>query len=184
MKRTRIREIMRKGPLLREARKALAELVAQPLSGTTNILGTRWFFFGKLDLNREDQAAPYILSLECAWRLERGGRIMVGSTDFDLEPEGEQSSHAVDLDWNLQNERLLAIFGETRQGYIISTHPLVVDAIEVDEVGGFTLNFQYGYRLVVFPCSCTLEEWGLLRLPGQGRFCIAGGKWSDTRSER
>jgi hypothetical protein len=166
------------GPKVQEV---LAELHGQPLSGTTNILATRWFLFGEPHLGTEQQVAPYILSIECAWRIERAGRVVVGSADFELEAERRERPPGVQVDWNLQNEKLLEFFGDHRQGYIVSRSERVVHGLETDEMGGCILMFGDGYRLGIFPCSSTLEEWGLLRRPGEGRFSITNSNWTDTR---
>jgi hypothetical protein len=167
--------------LVPKVQEVLAELLGRPLSGATNILATRWFLFGELRLDAAKQVAPYILSIECAWRIEREGRVVVGSADFDFEAELQNRPPGAELDWNLQNEKLLALFGDFRQGYIVPTSELLVHGVEVDGMGGGVLTFGDSYRLSMFPCSSTLEAWGLLRDPGEGRFSITNGNWSETR---
>jgi hypothetical protein len=127
----------------------------------------------------------YALHVQCAWRIVRAGRIVVGSDDryfaagaepfkdypnFDVKPPGS----------NRRDERLAAVF--TSHG----GHLPIVQAATADAVGGFHLQFDSDLDLDVFPnTSLEGEHWRLL-LPGDSRrhFVVsdAGIEWHPSLS--
>lgn len=145
---------------------SLRPLVGLQLSVARRAADLRGFHFGEMRPARGGNSGPYVLHVQCAWRLEHQGRIYTGSADL-WEPS---SDCAETEDWtyehgNLQDERLAALLGgrdpETKS--IMNTSGmLVVEAASGTEGDGVLLELSGGYRLVVFPDGCNGESWRLL----------------------
>ena len=159
---------------------SLKELIGLQLFKSWNIFGTRMFYFAAPNSKPLDDG-DYRLTLECPWRIEAGNRILVGWEDY-----GTRADDNSDPNWNRvedqwghrQDERLEAIFGETKNGVIHNKgDALVVEHATADGLGGFQLHLSGGYLLAVFPTSEADMEWLLSGRNGR-HLSLMNGKLS------
>jgi hypothetical protein len=121
----------------------------------------------------------YGLHIQCTWRIVGPDGIVVGSIDYGYEPDSEEIDAGSSLgrrpDYTWRDQLMDRLF---------ANGPLLVDGVEADEVGGFELSLEQGYRLEVFPDSSPEgreEMWRLLQ-PGidEPHFVMTGrGPESD-----
>ncbi len=147
--------------------KALAELVGLRLVATNSICGLRCFHFGEWEFCAEGKRATYGLQIQCAWRFQAESRVLVGSGDFLSRAEGN-----VDPEWevgkphgHLLEQKLKYLFPLHDSEYDLDCSGpkvLLVKAISVDGLGGFTVSLSSDIALVVFPTSSRDEEWALI----------------------
>lgn len=165
-----------------EIERTLGVLKSVRLFKLWNVYATRFFYFASPGRDVADDG-DYRLSIECPWRFERHGRILVGSEDYWLKADGNE-----DPDWSpteaqsghLDDQRLEEIMGETKNGSIFASKAaLIVQAVQADDVGGFRLNFSNGYRLSVFPASGTQMEW-LFSYADGGNLALMKGSLSGS----
>ena len=161
----------------------LRELIGLQIFKAWNIFGTRIFYFAGADLGARTADGDYRLTLECPWRIEQHDRVVVGSEDYGLRADDNS-----DPDWNptemqwghLQDQKLLEIFGKSRNGEIYNTRrELVVTSVKADTFGGFQLALSGGYALTVFPASVSDMEWLLSRRAG-GNVALTKGTLSES----
>ena len=83
----------------------------------------------------------------CPWRMSRGGRIFVGSGDFDESFGGDDCDPFTDK----VNTRfdLSSYFFHNE----FANNPTVAESVEMDGLEGFTLHLSRGLQLVVFPAD-------------------------------
>lgn len=133
--------------------QALSVLIGKPIWGKYKALDLDAFQFGAVLMlpNRKgemDEVGEYRLHIQCAWRITHSHRIVVASRDR-YSPAGDQDNFPEDFDWqtgeNRLEERISLLFGKHRED------PLVVEAIQADEVGGVTIVLNEGYVLDIFP---------------------------------
>lgn len=160
--------------LIAEARGILRQVVGARFCGTRNYCATRHFYFGEPSLGGGLSELHYMLGIECPWRIQTKDQIIVGSEDYYVQGESNP-----DVSWepgmtsgHLQDEKLAELFGELRDGEVISTSPgFIVSDVEVDSYGGIQLGLTGGYTLVVFPCSKNEMEW-IFKLPSGGALIL------------
>ncbi len=52
------------------------------------LFATRYFYFAGREARSSDDDEDYNLMVECPWRFEKGGRIVVGSEDYEASGDG------------------------------------------------------------------------------------------------
>ena len=155
-----------------EVTRALAPLRGLPLRALGRAGDLLWLAFGEMreslsPLGKLRTIGEWALHLECPWRVCQGGHLIVASGDMYYGPSDE----ALD-DWDAPGQsRCDAATALLCDGF--STSPPSVTAIEVDEVGGFTLVLTNDYRVDVFPArsNANSEHWRLFQ-PGVGQASI------------
>jgi hypothetical protein len=161
-----------------EITDVLKRLVGQHLLKSRNFCATRYFYFGDRSAVPEGDERVYSLGLECPWRVQTSGRILVGSEDYyeraesNTDPSWEPGEPGGDL----QSEKLAELLGELKDGDVVTTKPgFTVDSAEVDAHGGVLLRFVGNLSLCAFPCSVGEMEWHLI-LPERGSIMLIKGE--------
>jgi hypothetical protein len=145
--------------------RALAGLVGFQVLKVWNVFATSFFYFGPPGSTNYD--GEVWLELECPWRIDREGRMVVGSEDY-----GERAEGNTDLNWSakddqtghLQQQKLEALLGGAMNGAVLNTTAqFVVEKVRADSVGGFQLYLSGAHILSVFPAGTTGMQWLLSR---------------------
>ena len=140
-----------KATVNRELERILSVLVGKQIVATKRMCGTRYLYF---DGPAEEEC---YLDLQCPWRFEKDGEIVVGSDDIALpgpgvsneqwalnEPQGNLQDHLIG--------ELLAASTESK---------LLVEQVHADSCGGFSITTPGNLILRVFPASRSEMEWRL-----------------------
>jgi hypothetical protein len=157
-----------------QAREDLGKLMGLKLLRSRSFLATRHFYFGEPGAGTGTPKLLHTLGVECPWRLRDQGLILVGSEDYgelaegDTEPPCEPAARS----GRLQDQKLAESLGELKGGDVFNTgSAFVVESLETDRYGGFTLGMSEGHFLDVVPCSRGQMEWILL-FPGGGSLVL------------
>lgn len=162
--------------------QSCGRLIGKRILGTDNVFEVRCFHIGEWLKSGGETRASFGLQILCAWRIESGGRILVGRGDYFKRGEKNQ-----DPDWepgspngNLQDEILLNLFqatGRDENGTIMNqTADLVVIEVEPQGTGGVALELTGGYTLRLFPTNSRDEDWALVTPPGEPHLVVSGGR--------
>lgn len=163
--------------------KRLGALLGLKLSSIGHAADMRTFQFGVLRKVGKRLVGDYALHIQCPWRIDRSGAIIVGSKDW-YEPFVENGERDSSFDpskgRNLQEEVLrgfLKGFDADSRSIVNATDLLAVSSAQGSSSGGFELGLTGDYRLLVFPASLRQEAWRLFQ-PGStgGHFVITGGR--------
>jgi hypothetical protein len=132
------------------------------------LMGLRWslssyaclqvFGFGETRPRDGGMVAEYSLHVQCPWRLVRNGSVICGSFDRFIESAGGNPLDSI----------LMRLFDNTKHGRMPlenKTGDFVVQEVEADGFGGFTLRLSPDYELSVFPAGSASEHWRLFQ-PG------------------
>ena len=130
--------------------QALTPLLGLPLRTFGRAAGLLWMHFGQMrripsHRGGTKQVGDWALHVQCAWRLCRQEQIEMASLDYYYNFKGDWLE-----DWDKPgNSRfdVIATALMTRWQW----HPLLVQLLTTDEVGGFSLYLTEGYRLDVYP---------------------------------
>lgn len=165
-------------------RSGLKQLIGARLRGTILTTGnSRSFYFGDILPEDGKYFTSFVLSPECGWRIHNGSKIVVGSQDYDWDNPCQEKIEAIANgfgDVSKQGRLLRNAFGDAREDkwFRFEKHPTVL-SVEHDELGGFVLNLEDGFRFSGF-LTATTDEWDILGLdtyctcssdpwdPGQG----------------
>lgn len=163
-------------------RHEFAPLVGLTLYKCSSIYATRSFHFSRGQAEGKEYGDVYVLVVECPWRIETEGQILVGCEDYNIKADdnddplwetGMQTGH-------LQDQKLLELMGEFVHGDIFNTSSnFVVESVEADSVGGFSIIFSGAYCLSVFPASNKEMEW-MLRRPPHEYLALMNGELSKS----
>jgi hypothetical protein len=150
--------------------EALRPLIGLQLFKAWNIFATRLLYFATPGEHPTSEDGDYRITLECPWRIEQEGCIIVGSEDYGLRASTnlDPAWDPTEMQWgHRQDEKLVDLLGESRNGVIFNTGiKLVVESLEGDAFGGFRLYLSGGYTLGAFPTTDGALEW--LLSPRQG----------------
>ena len=149
---------------------ALMVLRDQPLWSAGRAADLAWFQFGERRTVKDYRGNPkvvgeYALHVQTPWRIIREDRVIVGSNDL-CDPATENDSEGEDFDWAASSPygmdaKLTALFeNETRQ--------FLTRNIQIGEAGSFSIIFNDGYSLGVFPDGSSKREYWRLFNPYQG----------------
>jgi hypothetical protein len=149
--------------------QALAPIVGLPLRCIGRAANLLWLHFGEMRSagtrgGGTKTVGEWAIHVQCPWRICRHGHIVVACQDYYCSPGGE----ALDDDWDSPGKSRFDSLA-TILCTEFETRPPVVSSVNVDEVGGFSLNFNAGYRLDVFPADSndSSEDWRVFQ-PGSG----------------
>jgi hypothetical protein len=147
----------------------LQQLIGLKLSRMALAADMRTLQFGNTKPRQGGVVGEFALHIQCPWRIETDTGVITGSGDL-YAPYDESEEMSESFDWakgdNLQERilrQLLVGYDEKTKQIVNSTDLLSVEAVQVDSVGGFSLELSGGYRLSVFPNSTRYEAWRLFR---------------------
>ena len=161
-----------------QIQKALDSLIGMALCSSGRAADLEWFQFGRRRTvaarSGTKEVGEYALHIQCCWRIRRGDQVVVGGRDLYYPPE-ESDGPMDDFDWdvhgaNKRDKRIAELFqNETRQ--------FLVRKVEVGEAGGFTIIFDDGYALDVFPDdSFSDEHWRIFKPSAEEPHFVVTGK--------
>lgn len=157
----------RGGPVIKNAEKALAILVGKALWTCRRAADMATFQFGarvkKADFyGKTAEVGEYALHVQCAWRVARGGVIVVGSRDLyypaGYEDDGDEipSSFNWERDPNRRDTLIDELFDQGRKQF-------TVRRIDSGAAGRLTMELSDDVSLEVFPdYSLHAEYWRFL----------------------
>lgn len=144
----------------------LQNLVGLKVTMATHAASMRGFVFGSSA--ETPNAKPWVIHIQCPWRVEAGDVIVTGSGDWyqpaDLSTETD--------DWDpangssLQDARLRQLFQDkelSAQPIRNQTMLLVCTGFEVDAYGGVGISLSGGYVLRLFPAVSRGEHWRIFQ---------------------
>lgn len=168
-----------------EIEQALKVVVGLPLWGSHRAADVQVFKFGERipRMTRATKRRPaetvvigeYGLHLQCPWRITQGATIMVASRDLSYaagdDPYQGYEDFDPDKEPNRRDERISALFASW------ADRPPVVEVLEADLVGGFSLSLTGRYTLDVFPSdSLGREHWRFLPNRSKGDHFVVTGR--------
>lgn len=159
-----------------EVESALSPLAGMPLWAGHRAADMQMFQLGILKPKKSprgeiQEVGDYALHLQCPWRIRGSQGLIVGSGDL-YYPKGDFHDIPADFDWQKENrrdERLNALLARCAE-------PLVVERVSADDVGGFVLEMNRGFRLEAFPSDSSRDEYCRLFRPGEldSHFVVTG----------
>jgi len=132
--------------------QALTPLIGLPLRNINRSANMLCLHFGdpRAVTDRDGSARAvhdWTIQVQCPWRISQNGRIVIAYRDFYFS------------DVPLSN---LAVMSKSRFNSLLDTlcaefdtTPPVVDAVENDDKGSFSVRLSFGYQLEVFPAEST-----------------------------
>jgi hypothetical protein len=128
----------------------------------------QWFHFGdrlteviEFERRRGDtvEVGEYALNVQCAWRIVRDDAVLVGSRDL-IHPAdhfaGPRDDFDWDQDWNRRDDRIEALFANSRS--------FVVRRVDVGAAGALRIDLGDDHALELFPQDSMVgERWRLFR---------------------
>ena len=167
-----------------EIRRAIMQLEGLPLASIRRIADMLVLHFGTMRTSsRVDlpslqnkplgSCGDIALHVQCPWRIENDIEIITGRSDL-WKPLRSQE-HTLDTNWdherdgNLQDEQI------QRFEAIQRTHH--VENVCILTNGSISLDFDTGYRLIVFPSGSVGEDWRIFRSDtDRPHLVVSGGK--------
>jgi hypothetical protein len=150
-----------------EIEATLAELVGMALIETHRAADMEMFTFGRS--HHRDLA----LHVQCPWRIEHSGAVVVGYRDMRDPPTG------MPVEGFDPNEAKLTRRDELLQAFMSETNGRLrhVVGISATDAGDLRLGFDEGSALSIFPDSGAADDeyWRLLRLAPGGDHYVVGG---------
>ena len=136
-----------------EANQILLALHSASLRNCSRVLGT--YFFSVSTTSSLPNESAVEISIECPWRLEKDGSVLVGQGDH----------HADDL---AEIDRLLERFLGKREGEtFVCDEPPLVTRVLTRSCGDLTVSLSNGLSICAFSSSVSQMEW-MVRIPGEG----------------
>jgi hypothetical protein len=147
--------------IIKDIEKNLSILINTELSDIGRAGNMLWMAFGNdvavTDFFTKQQrtVSKYALHVSCAWRIFYNDEIIVASRDFYILREDINNE---DTDWDvLGNNRFDIKVSEIIKK--IKVTPIHVIEIHADMLGGFSISFDNGYVMDVFPDDSLKEEY-------------------------
>jgi hypothetical protein len=170
-----------------EIRKKLAQLIGLQLTRTTRAANMECLKFGQHVIMDKVEGPLNIgtfgIHLQCPWRITKGSTILIGSYDV-YEQADSNANYDPNFNWDRPNVNLR----DTKLEQLISKSELIVEEIECDDLGGFTICFNETLKLSTFPAtSSKYEYWRLLenQTTPDAHFVVGGdGIWESGKSNR
>ena len=147
--------------------EVLAPLIGLPLRSIGRAADMLWVHFGEW---REvpsirggtHTVGEWALHVQCPWRITRPPAILVGRGDCYYEAASDEPFNWETSDESRFDREAMPLNDE------FENSPPLVEAVDVDAVGGFCLRLTRGYRFEIFPdvtSDSVSEHWRLFR-PG------------------
>jgi hypothetical protein len=164
--------------------QVLQVLVGMPLWCAGRAGDLEWFHFGGRHAVVDQRyglkvVGDYALHVQCSWRIVGTAGIIVASQDR-YYPAGDPDQVSEDFEWdqsgaNRCDERISLFFAERKQ------NPLVVESVQADHIGSFSLTLSDGYVFEVFPDdSLEGEHWRLFQPAMEGGDFVLTGQGIET----
>ncbi|MGX1193035.1 hypothetical protein [Metabacillus sp. SLBN-84] len=117
-----------------------------------------WLGFGEMvqiiRRGQIEEIAEYALHIQCSWRITSDNKIVIAARDF-YSPNSKWDGLIEDFDWDIQGNNR---FDERIKSFINDNEPIIVEEIEVDDIGGFSVILSSAYKLETFPDSSEEDE--------------------------
>ncbi len=169
-------------PSTREAiARATSLLVGLPLWDAGRAADLAWFIFGARKMMQDYRGNPrevgeYSLHVQCAWRITRGEKVLIGSRDlyYPAGYTGRDEEIPPGFNWDVQganrlDELVSALFRDRHAGFL-------VQRIEVGNAGAISLRLEDDMSLEIFPHdSSEGEHWRLFSPGEKGSHCVVRG---------
>ena len=156
-----------------EIESVMSALIGLPLAERYRTVDMEGFQFGN------DLASGYALHVQCPWRIERAGQLVVGYRDMRDPPDG------VSVEGWDPNDAHVTRRDELLRGFIDErrAHPRLVVDVEATNAGDVRLILDDGSELRIFPDSVAVDDeyWRLLKGPPRGDHYVVGGDGFDHR---
>ncbi len=165
-----------------EILEALKQLVGLKLSIARRACDMRVLHFGTIRRAAESvlpfrkgeprgTVCDFALHIQCPWRIETDKEIVTGRADLLRplhEPEGfSDDDRDYDRDGNVQDLRMERVMSNDTG--------LLVESVAIQSHGSFTIAFNGGYRLAVFPSGSIDEDWRLFRPEADAPHLVVSG---------
>ncbi|UAT31064.1 hypothetical protein K7T73_01995 [Bacillus badius] len=163
-----------------EIKTELGKLVSLKLLSAGRASNLFWLGFGEMITvirkGKTEELAEYALDIQCSWRIIKENKILVASRDV-YTPNSTLEANTEDFDWDIQGNNR---FDERINSFLedVQRH-IIVESIDVDNVGGLTVSLSEGFVLEVFPDSSEEDEYSefwrfFSRVDGSPHFVVAG----------
>ncbi|MEZ6132404.1 MAG: hypothetical protein R3C59_27385 [Planctomycetaceae bacterium] len=166
-----------------EIRRALTQLVGLKLAVARRGADMRVLHFGTmrpspvstLPSQRDrprGSIGDFALHIQCPWRIETDDKILTGRTDLwePLEWPGGFSYDEWDYERDGNVQDLLM------ENFMANNDCLLVVSVTVQSHCSFTITFNGGHRLLVFPSGSTGEDWRFFRPDSdESHLVVSGG---------
>jgi hypothetical protein len=144
-----------------EIESALGVLIDLPLWAVGRAVDLAWFEFGTRRSVRgfkgvEKEVGDYALHIQCAGRITRDDRVVLGRGDIFCTPNESDELSPPDFDWQKGNrfDRVAKDFLGTK------SHQLSVLTVRGGEAGSVRIELERGHVLEIFPQdSESGEHW-------------------------
>jgi len=114
---------------------------------------------------RTAEVGEFALHVQCAWRILRGDKVVVGSRDLYSPANHDDSQpNPETFDWDRDPNRRDALLHDLFDG---GTRAYVVTAAQTGRAGTCGIDFDQGMRLELFPDDSSAgEHWRLFEIGG------------------
>ena len=122
----------------------------------------------------EKEVGEFALHVQCAWRITREDRVIIGSRDIHYPADHSEGQEIPDeFDWDRDPNRLDKLLHTLFEE---GTKELKVERVEVGDAGRFLAVLSRDFSLEVFPDdSLPLEHWRLFNpYAEQPHFVVTG----------
>jgi hypothetical protein len=162
----------------------LKPLIGLKLSIARRAADMRIFHFGQIRPVENGTAGEYALHIQCPWRIEGPQGIVTGRSDLWEPIESHENidwdSWDYENDGNLQDKLIGALLGEydpQTDSYVNNSNQFVVEDVQADKYGGFSIALSTGYRIAIFPAGSRAEDWRIFCPESDAlHFVVVGGK--------
>ncbi len=162
-----------------EIEAATAVLMGKPLWTCRRAASMANFQFGKRKKTQDSHGKPtevgeYALHVDCAWRITRAERVVVGSRDLWYPAEFDNDAPVpADFDWSRSLSRRDKILDALFEG---NTREFSVQRVEGGLAGSLRIDLSDGLSLEVFPDDSLEDEYWRLLAPDQEKphFVVRG----------
>lgn len=167
---------------------SLRPIIGMPLWSIGRAGNLEWFAFGvhrHVVNNATKDGNPkivsdYALHVQCSWRILDLEGIFVASRDRFYPAGDDPYKDLEEFEWDIPgvnrcDERVSKLLQEW------ATYPMIVNAVDVDFVGGLKITFNNGYKLDVFPdLSVEAEYWRFFKPYVDEEHFVVTGKGIET----
>lgn len=124
------------------------------------------------------QVGEYALNVQCAWRIARKDKVVVGSGDLYYPADFMTEDIPPDFDWdkgpNRRDELLRLLFADDTQQFIVRR-------VGVGVAGSLNITMDDDLSLEIFPNDSLRDEyWRLLRPGSQDAHFVVSGNGIHT----
>lgn len=132
----------------------LKVLIGLKLSGTSRTANMECMKFGSykaMTKTGKVDIGEFGLHVQCEWRMIKASKMLVASNDLYEPMRGQKFSE----DFNYEEGNLR----DTDFRALIAENDLVVESIEVDEIGGLIVHLSDNFQLQLIPLNTSRTEY-------------------------